>query len=132
MSIQILPINARINVKIGPVTFVCSPLTSQQQAEILAHIQQSSGVSHVDKFKQMRIALKYSLKDIKGVEMFGKAYKLKFDDNGNVTDDCLEEISQLGQERKLQGVVMRWLSEGYMDPKFPGINIEFPKARQKN
>lgn len=132
MSIEILPIGSKIPVEIGPVTFVVSPMTAKQQAEVLDSIRNQAGDTSIDKFQKMRRALKYSLKDIKGVTMFGKPYKIEFDENGDVTDDCLEEISQLGQHNVLMTVVTKWLVGGYMDPKIPGVKVEFPKSRQKN
>ena len=129
--INLYSLDARISVKIGGVEFICSPMTSEQQAECLSHLQNRSGEILVDKFKQMRFAIKYSLKGIKGVEFEGKPFELEFDETGGVSDNSLNLISQLGQEKMLQGIVLHWMNNGICDPKYPGVEIEFPKATEK-
>lgn len=129
--VEILPVNARIPVKIGDVTFVCSPMTAPQQAEVLSYVQNQGGEIKADRYKQMRFALKYSLKDIKGVSMGGKPFKLKFDEAGAVSDESLDLISQLGQEKMLQAVVLRWMNVGICDPQYPGVSVELPKGSPK-
>lgn len=82
---------ARIPVKIYDVTFYISPLTTAQKAE-LAQLDQEGNMiqSYFDKAK---LAFRMCLKDIDGAQdETGAAFKLSFDEEDRLTEDCCETL----------------------------------------
>jgi len=93
MAIKILRVTDRVQVKIGEVTVSLAPLTMFQRQELLAHVEQSDGQDVNDIRKATVMALKYSVKDIEGIEdMDGNKYELSFGSDKCLTDDCVLEL----------------------------------------
>jgi len=82
----------RISVKIDDVTIKLAPLTLLQKSEIQTYLAEASKGKGQSGLQGAMLAVKYSLKDIKGVEdQDGNPYELKFD--GDVlADECVEEL----------------------------------------
>lgn len=108
--------NERIKVKMDDLTFLLSPLTFDQKTEIQA-------LSMTGEFKKTleaaKLAVKYSVKDVKGLEdSSGKAYKIKSDDLG-LTDECLNELLNSEQSDNLQVACLAFIKgipKDFMNP----------------
>lgn len=99
----------RIRIKIDGLIVTVSPLNYHQKAEIETYL---IGFARGDvslAAKAMVSAVKYSLKDIEGVEdADGKKYELEFED-GVVSDDCVSDLLNLDISTKLQSTCTAFL-----------------------
>ena len=76
----------RIRVKIGGLVVTISPLGFDQKSEIQALALSTSLVDGLDSAKK---AVKYSVKDVEGLEDSNGAYKIEFDESG-VSEESLD------------------------------------------
>lgn len=135
---KILRITDRVDFKIGEVTFTCAPLNKDQKMEITSSFIEKGKDQKFNLAKAQQLYLKYSIKGISGVEDFhGNKYELSFDENGNLTDDCLSEILQIEQNPKLLTALWQNLNgynEDLRDPvtneKLEGVALELHKPRE--
>jgi hypothetical protein len=104
--IKIVRITDRLPVIVDGVTFYVAPLSSGAKAELLQAIEEKGGESKFDTVKYIKTLIKHCLKAIEGLEdMHGEPYKLSFDDSGLLTEDCVEELTQLAQVGKAMGTI---------------------------
>lgn len=90
---KILRLKDRVKVKLEELEFKIAPLSYQQQIEIDSCKKIVSGDEVDDYGKKVFLMLKYSLKEVKGIKLHnGKPYKIELDDDGNITDECVNEI----------------------------------------
>lgn len=101
MAVKILRLTDRITLEVGPVTFKLAPLSYSQKAELSSCTKFQDGKEVIDTLKSTFLAIKFSLKEIKGVEdLDGKPYKLEFE-GGVLKDECVEDILNLEQSSEL-------------------------------
>ncbi len=73
------------------IVFIVTPLTFKQRAEVNGEIQKVAGQMVRNSFEMAGLAVKYALKGIEGLmDGSGTPYKLEFDKNEMVTDECLD------------------------------------------
>jgi hypothetical protein len=93
----------KIPVKIDDILIKISPLTVDHKAEIqsiLLTAQLKKDVAGL--IKGNKLAMKYAVKSMEGVEdSDGNAYKLEFDENNNLTDQCLDDLFNLEVTNKI-------------------------------
>jgi len=93
MGIKILRTTDRLTIKIGEVELKLAPLSMFQRQELLAHVEKADGNNIHDVRKGTTLAMKYSIKDISGIETLdGDTYKLEFDAENSLTDNCVNEL----------------------------------------
>jgi len=84
--LKILRMSDRIKIEMGEITVKVSPIDHAAKLEI-------SNVN--DNYEKARLIMKLSLKEISGIECHdGTKYELKFE-NGKLSDDCANEITDL-------------------------------------
>jgi hypothetical protein len=92
----IYKITDRIPIVMGEVKVWISPLTFAQKAALGAATVLRGGKEVTDGFKAAMLSLKYSVKEIEGVQgADGNPYELDFESDGTLTDDCANELFQL-------------------------------------
>lgn len=133
---KIQRISDRVKYKIGDVTFHCAPLTKDQKLEIQNCFIEKGKEQKYDLFTAQTLYLKYSLKDIEGVEDYhGEKYSLEFDNSGYITDNCISELLNLEQKSTLLTALWQNLNgynEDLRDPstgeKLEGVALELYKT----
>lgn len=92
----------RLKVKIDGVTVYLAPLNFEQKSEVQGLMVKASKGDTQSGLAGARLAVKYSLKKVDGVEDFdGNKYELELEDNV-ITDDCLQDIINSTMSEKLQ------------------------------
>lgn len=90
---KILRLKDRVKVKLEELEFKVAPISYQNQVEIDGCKKIVAGEEVDDFGKKVFLMLKYGLKDITGLELHnGKPYKVTLDDDGNISDECINEI----------------------------------------
>lgn len=92
----------RIPVRIDDIEVKLSPLSRHQKAEVTKLISGFSRGDITSTQEGVVLAIRMSLKEIKGVEYSdGTPYKLEFDEEGLITEECIEELLNLEMSQKL-------------------------------
>jgi hypothetical protein len=104
---KILRQTDRIKVSIGKSIFTLAPLTQLQKIEISECTKIEKGGDEVlDIARAQALLVKYSLKDIEGIEDYeGNEYSLEME-NDSLTDECVAEIFTL--EEKSSFLIAAW------------------------
>lgn len=101
MGIKVYRANSRIPVKIGEAVFKIAPLTQEQKVKLMEYVSMDGG-SRVESLAKMSfLSVKYSLKEVSGLEFEdGSEYKLEFDSDGLVSDKSISELmnTEISQE----------------------------------
>ena len=115
---KILKMSDRISLKIGDITFKLAPITYMRKQELLSCTRRVSGQEIYDSLKAQALYIKYSLKEIEGVQDYnGNEYKLSFEGDC-LTDTCVDEVLNLEQRESL--TLAAWqLLNGIKDLKNP-------------
>ena len=98
MAILVRPSGHRFKLKIKAgdeeVVFTLKQLTYQQKGHIQGLTTTvKSGQVNIDTSLTCFYNLKYAVKEIKGIEdENGKPYKLRFEEDGSLEDDCVDEL----------------------------------------
>ena len=128
----------RIAVKIGELVVKISPLTKYQKERI-------QGLSLDEKYMRAAAeAIKCGIKDIEGVSNAdGSQYKLQFDENNELTEECVDDLMNLGNLSQIS-TVCNSLLEGipkefvnpYTQKKLEGVEFvkveEAPRKKSKS
>lgn len=128
---KILRCDEAVPVRIGEVEFLISPLSYEQRMRVLDHSVQSGGKVNEHSIKASQEALRYSLRAVRGVTYHdGSPLELKFNDNGGLTDESLNEVFQLTQRNELTLVVTQWVHGTFGETDVPGVEIDFSKVER--
>ena len=136
---KIYSLTDKIPVKIGDITISISPLSTIQKAEIQGLMLKTvkDPENTLPAMQASNLCVKYSLKEIKGVEMAdGTSFGLQFED-GVLTDDCVEQLnnSELGTLlhqtclNLLKGIPNTFVDEYGNELK--GVEMVRPKSKKK-
>lgn len=133
--VKIYKTTDRLSVKIDSLKFKLAPLSFDQKAEIQSYLISGEAMAVV---KAAKLAIKYSVKDIQGVEnLDGSPYELEME-NGSVSDSCIDDLLNIDQDGKLSLVctsMLQGIPTDFVDPqsgeKVKGISIERPSSRKK-
>jgi len=94
---RILKMSDRIKMKIDDITFTLAPFSYEQKMEMSDCTKIVAGEEIIDVFKTKTLMLKYGLKGIDGVG----DYRLAFDSEGNLSNECISEILYIEQSAKM-------------------------------
>lgn len=93
MSIVVYKTTDRIRIKIGELEFKLAPLTFDQKRQCSQSSRVESGKLIEDGLMTAYKSLHFSVKEVKGlINPDGTEYKLSFDDNNNITQDCIDDL----------------------------------------
>ncbi len=114
---KIYRVTDRIRVKIGDITFDLSPLTSLQKADIMSAAM-SNGAKGLQ--ESTRLALKYSVKRVEGLETLDDVpYQVELE-NGVLKDACIDELLNIEISENLNKVclnLMHGVPQTFLDPQ---------------
>lgn len=101
----------KIKLEIDEITVFFSPLTYSQKQEVLTIMNKAHKDNDLMSLNDgITLALRYSLKEIKGLtEEDGSTYQLKIQD-GTVTEDCINDILNLSVSSKMQQIAGKLLN----------------------
>lgn len=104
---KIMRTTDRMQLTIGDIIFKIAPLSKEQKQELSNCTFINKGQDVYDLAQAQFLYVKYGLKGISGVTDYqDKEYKLVFDDNGHLTDDCANEVLSL--EAKSELMMAAW------------------------
>jgi len=134
--VKILRLSDRIKVKIGKVSFLLAPLSNDRKIEISSCSTVKSGEQVFDYARAQHLYIKYSLKDIIGVETYdNKPYDLEFEGD-YLTDDCVSDIFNLPQKKDLVSCawqIMNGIPDKIVDESgktLKGVALEVEKKKK--
>ncbi len=124
----------RVKVEIDGIEFKISPLTFQQKNDLQAHMMKAVQGDMQEAMISVRKALKYCLKDMKGVYYIDengdkREYQLQLE-NSEITDDCIDEILNMPFSAKLNSVCSAML-QGIPDKIVDGEGKEIKGIKIK-
>lgn len=118
----------RIPVKIGEATFIMGPLSYSQKSEILGNIKMEAGTQTEDALAKAYLAIKYSVKGIKGVKTLkDEPFKLDFE-NGVLTDESTSNVMNINETTGKLMTYAFHFANGTMDPKIDGVEVKLDEA----
>jgi hypothetical protein len=132
---KILRLKDRLKVKIGDVVFTIAPLSYLQKQELANCTSIKGGQERLDLARSQALYLKYSVKDIEGVESYnGEKYELEFEGD-HLTDECVSDLFHLEEREKLS--IASWqLLNGIKELRDPvtgeeleGVSIEVESGK---
>lgn len=119
----------RIPVKIGELTFWLSPMSWGHRAEIVALARKQAGIDATDANKAGFLTLKYTIKEIEGLENSdGSPYVCEYEQSGCLTDDCVDDLYQLDilpQLVQVGGMFLNGLPKGEIE----GVHIDLGNVK---
>lgn len=78
-----------------PVIIKFRPLTYQQRKEVLSKVVQAGGNLIEDKMEMCRLAVRYSVKSVSGLETASGDYSIEMDPDGFLSDKSLDDIMNI-------------------------------------
>ena len=134
---KIFKMSDRMSLSIKGILFNLSPLSFAQKGEIHACSQMSGGVEEQDTIKMTFLAVKYTVKEIKGVvDCHDNEYELEFE--GDVLSDAcvndllnLEICAQIGISALnfLNGIPSKICDQ--FQKEIEGVSLSFPGVEGK-
>lgn len=93
----------RIPVKIGDITIKLAPMTVDQKTECQqAFLKGKSKGDLAELTRGVFLSLKYSVKSVEGLtDSNDEPYKLALDENGNVSDEGIDDLLNLQVNKQL-------------------------------
>lgn len=102
---KIYRLSDRINLKIDDLTVTIGPLSIHQK-QAVEEANASSGL-----LKATMEAMKYGIKDIRGLTTAdGGEYTLERDENGDITEGCLNDLFNIEQSYRLSAVCLNLIN----------------------
>lgn len=124
----------KIKVKVDDLIITLSPLTYHQKSMVQAQILEKGEFGAMD---STRLAVKYALKDIEGIEnMDGSKYELEIDE-GIVSDETIDDLFNLEQSTKMSLVCISLLNgipKEFVNPQTnePLDGVSYVKEKNKS
>lgn len=121
----IYPLSHRVSVTIDKVVFKIAPLNRFQKMQIVSQVSIKGGSELSNYVEMAALGLKYSIKGVTGLSLpDGSDYELAFEDDGNLTDDCVSELMLTDSQEKLVATVSALINK-MADPKVEGVKVDF-------
>lgn len=97
----------RIKVKVDSIVVTIAPLSVDEKAEISQFMLAGKLRDFKAAAKGTALTVKYAVKDVSGiVDQKNQPYKVAFDENGYLTDQCVSELFNLEMSGKLTEICM--------------------------
>jgi hypothetical protein len=114
MSIKIYRTTDLIPIKIGSAIFKVSPLDFGQKMELQETYSKEKGTVVQYALDKLKLLFKYSIKDVQGVKLAsGGDYKVSFDENGHLDEQCIEDMCNIGCGTELSTVLWGFVKRGF-------------------
>lgn len=103
---KIYKVTDKIPVKIDTLEFKISPLQHIQKTNIQREILKAEQGDPFALMDAAKLAIKYAVKEVKGItDQDDNEYVLEFE-NGELTENCVDDLLNADQEQKLSLVCM--------------------------
>ena len=98
----------KLTIEIEGIEFKLSPLTFNQKSKLQSHMMKAMQGDMEEAMMSVKESLKFCLKDMKGVFYIDengdqREYQLQFE-NGDLSEDCLDEVLNMPFSNKLNSV----------------------------
>lgn len=116
-------------VDAGVIVWV-SPLTYLQKQALNELVQRKAGEEVVDGYRLAFLSVKFGVKGVEGLTLpEGGEYQLEFDPDGSaLTDDCANELMQMGESQKMIKAVSRLCNE-IREYEIDGVLIDLKSVK---
>ena len=126
---KLYKITDRIKIKIGDMVVSVSPLTYDQKIEIQTALSQGTDAKSL--YTGSILAMRYGIKEIKGIELIdGSEYELQFED-GVLTEECAKELLNVEMGNELLAACNAFVSGIPKQIPIKGVEIVNPKRKGK-
>lgn len=106
---RIYKVSDRVPVKIDDIEVKISPLTFQQKANVQAELLKAQDGNPLAVMAATRLALKYAVKEISGVENEdGSPYQVELE-NGELSEESVDNLLNLDPSQRIELVCMTLL-----------------------
>lgn len=104
--------NDLITLKIGELLFKIKPLSYMERVEILSTANMQEGSVIQNAATATFLAMKYAIRGFSGAQLSdGSEYKISFDDNGNLSDESIDDLLNI-QENQVLGLALNNFLKG--------------------
>ena len=94
--------NDLVSIKIGNLTFGVKPLSYMERVEIMSAMANQSGQVIENAAKATFLTMKNAIREFSGAKMVdGSDYNITFDDNGNISDESIDDLLNIEANGKL-------------------------------
>ena len=102
----------RIEIKIEDVTIKVKPLSYGDKSEIQTLLMEGQTNKDYKKLQDATyLSVRYCLKSISGIEdSDGNEYKLNFDDDGKLSEECLEDLTNMDLSDSLMSACAQFIN----------------------
>jgi hypothetical protein len=130
----------RFELKFGDLTFELAPLSLDKKA-IAASKMFKEGGDVMANISGVAVTLAHSIKSVKGLKNAdGSDYKLEFNEDGSLTDECVGEVMNISESAALISIgtdLMKGMPETvvnrYTGEEMKGVKIKYKgKAPKKD
>lgn len=132
---RIYKITDKIEFKVGNLSFKVSPLSLLQKVTLESLMQKATSKNLDDITQATSYALKCGLKEVKGFEdAEGNPYELQFDDNGELTQSCIDELMNIQETMSIVNVCSNLLNGTNFEKLPDGVSLvesKLPKKKAK-
>lgn len=95
----------KIEIKVDQISVFISPLSFQQKMEIQDYMSKAAMGDMDSAMKAVRTAVKFCVKDIKGVtDQNNEPYKLEFQDDKHLSDNCVDDLLNMPVASKISAI----------------------------
>lgn len=102
---KIYRLSDRIKLKVDDLVVTIGPLSIHQKSSVEG-LASSAGV-----LKASLLAMKYGIEDISGlIDKDGLEYKLPLDENGNLTDEAIDDLFNMESSYKLVAIALNLIN----------------------
>lgn len=117
----------RVHVKLDDLQLVFSPLSYKHFLEIQECTKMVAGEPVTDTASAIFKYVKFGVRDVKGIKLYGgKSYKCEHDEDGFLTDDCVEDIIMMPIREKLIVAVTKIMA-GEIDKLEGDVEVKLGK-----
>lgn len=85
----------RIKIKVEDVTIEVAPLTYGQRREVAGQLTKAGGATFEDQLEMIRLATKYAVKNVIGLEDSEGPYQVTFTDDNTLSDESLDDLANI-------------------------------------
>ena len=116
----------RITIKIDDITLKIAPLSLSQKADVTSLMMQGQKDADYMKLNQAILkAVSYCVKSVEGLkDSNDEDYKLKLDENGFVSEESLNDLSNCAVSEKILKVSSQLINGVPSDFKIEGVEVK--------
>lgn len=120
----------RLPVKIGEITFWISPMSLEQRGRIAETVTTQAGNEREWALKAASLYIKYSVKAVDGLKLYdGSDYQVELDEDGTLSAQCVDEITQVAGSEKLVTLVNKVAFHDMGESKIDGVEVDFSRIK---